>query len=368
MRFLFAISFLYITVVSIGQLPVKREGLSAAQSFGPASQPGKVCPVSDLVLIYDGGLHRQPWTVEKMKPYIYRENSGKTEWLFDGFLFLEIFDNIKNVEYYPGYSKKSASKADWQSLLDTYFDDKKSLGALDLILKELAGRGEVPLRKRTVLISIPTAIKGFTEWGALNGRNLDFNNIEDQMAAEKWFIDEVLRRWESKKYRSVELLGFYWVDEDCNNYEEAIKQTKQYVSLKGKKFVWIPYWTAKGGDRWRELGFDFAYEQPNYFFNETIPYSRLDDACAFGRKYGLGMEMEFDRRVFQPLFRARFDDYVKAFTANNVWELYPVAYYEGGGAWGDMAKSNDADVKRIYNTLSDIIIRRQKKADESVVR
>lgn len=228
----------------------------------------------------------------------------------------------------------------------------------------LAREGEKPLRKRKVVISIPTAIKGFTGWGTLDGKTLDFNHTEDQMAAEKWFIDEVLKRWKSNKYKYIELTGFYWVDEDCNNYEKVIGQTKQYVQSKRKSFFWIPYWNAEGGERWKELGFDFAWEQPNYFFTETVPYSRLDEACAFGKKYGLGMEMEFDKRVSQPAFRVRFEDYVKAFTENNIWESSSVAYYEGGGAWGEMAESNDLEVKRLYDTLSGIIIERQKKADQ----
>ena len=33
--------------------------------------------ISDLVLIYDGGLHRKPWTTDMIRPYVYRENAGE---------------------------------------------------------------------------------------------------------------------------------------------------------------------------------------------------------------------------------------------------------------------------------------------------
>lgn len=323
-------------------------------------------PVSDLVLIYDGGLHRKPWTIERMRPYVYRENAEKTEFLFDGFLFLEIFDNVKNIEYYPGYSKNSAPKADWQSLLDTYFNEQKSFGALETILDSLAKSGTVPLRKRKVVISIPTPINGFTGWGSIDGKALDFNKIDDQIAAEKWFIDEALIRWKAKNYKYLELVGFYWVDENAGKYENAITLTKQHVQSKGMKFYWIPYFGATGGAKWKEMGFDYAYEQPNYFFNTTVPYSRLKDACSFGGTYGLGMEMEFDYRVSQTEFEIRFDNYIQSFTENKIWELKPVAYYEGGGAWMSMASSTNAELKKMYQTLGDIIVERQKKADERV--
>lgn len=109
-------------------------------------------PVSDMVLIYDGGQHRKPWTIERVPPYIFRENGGKTDFLFDGFLFLEIFYSVKNIEYSPAYGKKSSQKAYWESLLDTYFNDRKSFGALENILDSLAMAGKVPLRKRKVVI------------------------------------------------------------------------------------------------------------------------------------------------------------------------------------------------------------------------
>jgi hypothetical protein len=321
-------------------------------------------PISDLVLIYDGGLHRQPWAIERMRPYIYRENSGKTEYLFDGFLFLEILDNVKNIGYGPGYKTNSAPKADWQSLLDTYFSEQLSFGALETILEELAIKGEVPLRKRKVVISIPTPINGFTGWGSIDGKALDFKRIEDQIAAVNWYIDEAVQRWIAKKYKHLELAGFYWVHENAGSYETAMKLTKVHVQSKGMKFYWIPYFGATGGAAWKEQGIDYAYEQPNYFFNTTTPYSRLKDACDFAAINGLAMEMEFDGRVSQPEFKSRFDDYVKSFTENKIWELKAVAYYEGGGAWLGMAASTNAELKKMYQTLGDIIVKRQTRADE----
>lgn len=46
-----------------------------------------------------------------------------------------------------------------------------------------------------------------------------------------------------------------------------------------------------------KLGFDTAFLQPNHFFSKDIPDIRLDQACNTARKFGMGLEMEFDSNV-----------------------------------------------------------------------
>ena len=75
------------------------------------------------------------------------------------------------------------------------------------------------------------------------------------------------------------------------------------------------------------------------------------------------MEMEFDETIISDTaFRKRFDDYIKVFTEQHVWNS-PVAYYEGGGAWQMMSQSKDAEIKKRYEFFGDIIAKRQREAD-----
>ena len=67
--------------------------------------------VTDLVLIYGGGHHRTPyeWDKERLSDYVtYTDPDGRTQWLFDGFLLLEIMDPDGNggsgVKFADGYT------------------------------------------------------------------------------------------------------------------------------------------------------------------------------------------------------------------------------------------------------------------------
>lgn len=67
--------------------------------------------VTDLVLIYGGGHHRTPyeWDRERLSDYVtYTDPDGRTQWLFDGFLLLEIMDPDGNggsgVKFADGYT------------------------------------------------------------------------------------------------------------------------------------------------------------------------------------------------------------------------------------------------------------------------
>ena len=45
--------------------------------WAEAAPANAVNPIVDLVLIYDGGQGRAPWTPERFKPYVCRERDGR---------------------------------------------------------------------------------------------------------------------------------------------------------------------------------------------------------------------------------------------------------------------------------------------------
>lgn len=299
---------------------------AAAQSYQTADD------VQDLALIYQGGSHRLDWTVDEFRPYVVHEFSdGTKDWLFDGFLFLE-FKNGSGRHYTVGYEKLNARKGEWAWLLDRIFEEGKSLSALDAcITEEIAELGK-PGFKHQIVLGLPEAILDQKDWGELDGRVLDFSKEEDQLAATRWYIDELMKRFKAAKYKNLELSGFYWVAETNSHCGELTVPISEYIHSLGKLFYWIPYWQSKGAGEWKALGFDVAYQQPNHFFNHSIPDSRLDAACAFAREHGMAMEFEFDEKATadrENSSHARMKAYIDHFEKNDVFNSSALAYYCG---------------------------------------
>jgi len=259
-------------------------------------------------------------------------------------------------------------KKHWLRLLERNFAREDGLPVLERVCRETAARIGPPLRRRQVVLTLPVPIPGQTNWGGLNGRALDFRKPVDCLAACEWYLDVALAKWHALAPRELELTGFYWVYESSAFTNEFLPQVAHLVHARGKQFCWIPYWHAGGAQaNWRAFGFDVAWQEPNHFFHPELPDSRLQAACDFARRHGMGLEMEFDGRLLsQPeSFEPRFNAYLDAFTRNGVKETAAVAYYEGGVAVFQLATSEDPELRRHYDRLAEFVLHRQRLADEA---
>ncbi len=327
-------------------------------------------PIADLMLMYDGGNGREPWTADSLKPYVYRERNGRFDWLFDGFLFID-FLAPSGARLCPITNNRNANQRDWQELIDHYFAEGTNIAALEQLLEQLEAQGHRPTRKRRVVITLPTPIAGSLPkiiaassfWGHVGERRIDFHNPSDRVTAMQWYVDEVLRRWRAKQFKHLELAGFYWVFERAWS-EHRSADISSYLHANDCALYWIPSW-PQGRTNWPVYGFDFVYQQPNYFFHrKPTPLSRLEEACRFAEACGMTMEMEFNDSLFdKPEFLTYFDQYLEAYHQHHVWEKKPVAYYGGHGTFAGMAVSNNPAITRRYRALTDLVIERQKKAD-----
>src|SRR5699024_5179216 len=83
----------------------------------------------DLMLIYNGSENiKDQWEKDKFEQYVYRMDNGEIQWMFDGFLFLNLKITIDNVTYnFAQNYNNPAKKRAWQALLDNTFQDNRAV-------------------------------------------------------------------------------------------------------------------------------------------------------------------------------------------------------------------------------------------------
>ncbi len=316
----------------------------------------------DLVLLYSGGENRKygNWEKELVQSYLtYTSPDGKEQWLFDGFLFLEIFDTINHLKFATGYAGEPALKKDWQKVLDLYFSEGKCIDALEKEIEIIKTRLGEPAHKHRIVLSIPEPISEVTNWGELDDETIDFTQGDEQrMRAVKWYINYARELFDKAAYKNVELAGFYWVAETATHTRTILKNVGEYLNDLNYGFNWIPYWNSDGYKDWKSLGYNFAYQQPNHYFNDAIEYDRLEDACKAAIEYNMDMEVEFDESALAEGKNRgeRLREYMRAFSEYGIIKNKRLAYYQGGTTVHLLKNSENEDSKSLYHDFCQFVL------------
>jgi hypothetical protein len=329
---------------------------------------------TDMVLLYGGGHHRNPyeWNKNRIEAYVkYVDTEQNPHWMFDSFLFLEIMDQGEtgaNKMFANGYGLESANKTDWTNLINYYFQSETGIGALDACIKEAISVLGVPRQKRQIVISIPEPIvyqnprlstSSTQYWGMIDGKTLNFLDSNDRIKACQWYIDQVRIKFNEKKYQYIELAGFYWLAEKATDTRTILNTVATYLNKMNYSFNWIPYYGADGYNQWHSLGFNYAYFQPNYFFNEATPDSRLNDACQKALDNNINMEIEFDDNALDSRGKAyRLRNYMSVFKEYGIWEKKRLAYYQGGAALSSLKNATNTADTQLYHEFCSFVISR----------
>lgn len=328
-------------------------------------QPGEATAgIRNLSLVYNGYYADGAgnWTKEQLLPEIsYVNERGEVQdWLFDGVLLLGL-----RTPDGRDFGMGEATLRDWIWYLDKTFAEEGDLFQLNEAVKEAGHQLREAEAAMKVVLMIPDPGESVAEFGDVDGdgRSESLNAADGQeqalanrKLAVRWWIDEVLRRWQEKKYSHLELVGLYWLNEQIDpseTAEELIRYANRIVHDKGLKAFWIPHFLAFKVHRWKEAGFDAVAFQPNYFFEE-MDAARMEDAAALARQHGMGVEIEFDSRVLEPggLFRSRLLAYLDGGVQYGYMKHAFKAYYKGSGpVLKRMAESPDPETRRLYDLL-----------------
>lgn len=279
----------------------------------------------------------------------YLEKGEIKDTYFDGFMYLPY------VKYlYSGGQKKELTKAEWEAWNDWQFMADYNFDALDVAVDETkAALGLDEDYSVGTYLSLFYPVYGATNFGELNGKQMDFTKIEDRKAVLKWFVDIQLEAFKAKGYDSVRLSGFYWFVEEMSGSDPHVQELCNYIcdyirSL-GYQTTWIPYFNASGNTSWKQFGFDTACLQPNYAFNEEIPLERIYDAANLAKLYGMSIEIEIES-TSDVKWVNRYRDYLYAGADIGFMTESVHMYYLAGmpGAIYNAYVSSNPDINCIY--------------------
>lgn len=337
----------------------------------PAPGSSQVGGLKHEYLLY-GGWHTNgkvylPRTYEDILPVVaYVDVNGVIkDWFYDTILFMNYPTSSKNRSFITASTVTSAAyasnKEDWEEYADLLFKPDVQLAALEKAVADVKTKLNQSGYQYKVYISIPKALPIQNNFGLVNGKSLNFDHnavgddeaLANRTAAVKWYVDLLMQKWEAAGFKHLSLEGFYWYDEAVHNYasnreEELVKQSAAYVHEKGKKIHWIPFYQAAGAFRWKELGFDFAFIQPNYAFY-TSPKTRPTDTAVLAKRFGLGVEMEVHHNIFRDeALRTKFYDYLDQGVTANYMKESALAWYWATDTFQLAYKSTVARDRKMY--------------------
>ena len=378
-----------VAAATVGCATVKRSAAPAGEKRCAWEKGRRERPVTtDAVLCYGGSHHRTPflWDGKRLAPYVtYTDEEGREQWLFDGFIFLEFVDasrpDGRTYAFETGNrNAPAAGKEQWQELIDYFFAEGNCIDALDKSVAEAERRiGRAPTRRRVVvMLPDPVIHRMYADttattvyWGELDGRKLDFSRNEDRIAACKWYIDSVRRLFDEADYRYVELAGFYIVSEDLatpgdgwnpelKRWEEVIPEVAEYLHALNESLCWIPYNRAAGYRNWKRFGIDYAYMQPNYFWDDKgeKPLSRFFSDI---KANDLAMEFEFDDALLEKtagseVYRRRLREYMDGAKEHGIYGRKPLAYYHGQNTLYELSVSAAAEDRKLYHEFCRFVL------------
>ena len=373
-------------------------------SCGTARRTVRVPADMDLVGYY----HRQPyvWSQDRLAPHVsFTDALGKENWLFESFLFIEATDVKRGLTMSIAPSGHSAKKESWQDQLDLWLGPEGGVANLEKACADAASRIGKPSRRRQVIITVPDAImfENFADkksstiyWGELDGKALDFADVNQQLEALCWYIDTARKMFASLKCKYLELGGFYVVSEDLpveygdteleklntkyKRWETIAPALSNYCHEKGQGLYWIPYHMAAGYRFWKRLGFDMAWMQPNYYWDLKNPGRHpIDMTMQAIKTNGMGIELEFEysliteqmkikkqgpdgagKMVFDesdvPGLKEQFRDYMRKFKDAGLYGVVPIALYSGSNALTELAGSSCPEDRELYLELCTFVV------------
>ena len=370
---------------------------------------------ADISLVTLGRHSANPpaWSKQRFASHVtYTDELSVPHWLFDAFLCIDTYDSKRSRSYCITSSSLSANKASWEDLLEDWLGNDGALRKLDSAVSDAAATLGVPPKPRYIVMGLPDPImfenfadksSSTTYWGDIEGRPVDFSDVEDQKAAYKWYMDRCRERFNALGFNYLELAGFYVLSEELHlpasyydalgvyyfsnetwnaqykRWEQLVPYAAEYAHSHNEGLWWIPYLYAPGHTVWNYLGFDRAFMQPNRYWDHDEIEHPLSSTISTLQSHNMGIELEFEysavasvmadgrgapdgngNLVFYsadvPMLQDRVREYMDAYKQSGLYGVLPFAVYSGTDAMHQLASSADESDRQLYHDICHFII------------
>ncbi|MGD8190414.1 DUF4855 domain-containing protein [Brevibacillus ginsengisoli] len=310
----------------------------------------------NLLLAYSGANgERGTWTVDNFLPLVgYINQDGKmADQLFDSVLFLP-------------YPTMTATKDSWNKYLNDLFQQGRQLDALNTAMLEYNKQRGTLVNHRTiekVVLTLPYPDPNQANFGQVleDQDPLSFQAskvggeraYQYRLQAMNWYFNELMKRWNAADYSYLKLEGIYWfhelVDDASPRERDIIWEAAEMVHQKALRFYWIPYYGAPGFTEWKQLGFDYAFVQPNFYFTD-VSTERIESTLSVANQYGMGIEVEGDEKMvrdlkfFQTYYNQLIAGHKLGIDKNKIH-----AYYYGSKSLLEAYSSKDEHFRAVYD-------------------
>lgn len=289
-------------------------------------------------LIYAAGRGHPRYASDLLESTLYADSAGHPIRLFDGVVCLEVTSPLGHS--FQNWQKGPPGREDFSGYLDTLLAPNGPLARTDSIV----GAHNDSL---SVTIMVPYPLGKATR------------ESDERTPFLQWYLNLADSLFKARGFAHLRLWGFYWLGEGISRGDTLVVQHMSQLAHKsGFKMMWIPFYTSELAPKWRDLGFDVAFLQPNYFFTPSLDVSRMDSAVARAIRWGMNLEVEFDHRlVDDSLFAGRLNPYVEAITEAGSEAFPNIAVYDGAGALYKLQRSGTPQGRRAYRQLVELLRR-----------
>jgi len=280
------------------------------------------------------------------------DSSGRPEvWLSTGMVFLHLYAPSGRT-FTTWIGGTPAQGSDWEDYVDSLMRPSGVLARLDSAVHLVAGAVSPLENGFPVVIMIPYPEPKEDTLRFL-GTMYRLNTDAGRTAAAGAYVREVQSRFAQAQFRNLRLDGYYWLSENIRPADTAtVIGVASEIHRERKRFLWVPYYFALGKERWRELGFDEAWLQPNFFFSLQVSQLRLDSAARQATALAMGVEVEFNSKIYSdPAYYDRLGPYLSLLESSPALRRRSIVVYEGQGALIHLSRSSLLRDRAIYYRL-----------------